>query len=256
MLSIVIPTYKSPDALDLCLRSCILGQTQKNQIIVVVDGTFGENEEILRRYQNDIDILEFAENMGLCYATNMGVYNAGENILVVNDDNVFPHGFDKVLLDLLKENPNSVITPNQIEPYKSMFSQFYIRDLGRNPTTFNLEEFWSLEEKLKSDKIDACGSTLPFCMKRLNYLKIGGWDERYRNGMVADWDFFLRCQLNGFDMIRTYESHFYHFVSLTTTVTEEQCKRRADADQFGHEYAKYKWGSYIKHDPITNIKSL
>jgi glycosyltransferase involved in cell wall biosynthesis len=38
LISVIIPTYKSPDVLDLCLRSAIEGQQNKNQIIVVVDG--------------------------------------------------------------------------------------------------------------------------------------------------------------------------------------------------------------------------
>jgi glycosyltransferase involved in cell wall biosynthesis len=37
MISVIIPTYKSPDALDLCLESAIKGQNKENQIIVVVD---------------------------------------------------------------------------------------------------------------------------------------------------------------------------------------------------------------------------
>ena len=40
MISVIIPTYKEPEVLDLCLKSAILGQKHNNQIIVVVDGFF------------------------------------------------------------------------------------------------------------------------------------------------------------------------------------------------------------------------
>ncbi len=40
MISVIIPTYKSPEALELCLQSAIEGQQNKNQIIVVVDGFY------------------------------------------------------------------------------------------------------------------------------------------------------------------------------------------------------------------------
>ena len=40
MISVIIPTHKSPEALDLCLRSAIQGQVEENQIIVVVDGFY------------------------------------------------------------------------------------------------------------------------------------------------------------------------------------------------------------------------
>ena len=93
-------------------------------------------------------------------------------------------------------------------------------------------------------------------MSKIDYLKIGGWDENYELGLVADWDFFLKCQLSGLEMRRTYLCHFYHFVSLSTNKTQEQQQQRADCERGGHEYAKYKWGSYIKHNPKNNLKYL
>jgi glycosyltransferase involved in cell wall biosynthesis len=50
MISVIIPTYKSPDALDLCLRSAIEGQQNQNQIIVVVDGFYDINKEVLEKW--------------------------------------------------------------------------------------------------------------------------------------------------------------------------------------------------------------
>ena len=41
MISVVIPTYKSPEYLDWCLHSCIEGQVyDTNEIIVIVDGHY------------------------------------------------------------------------------------------------------------------------------------------------------------------------------------------------------------------------
>jgi glycosyltransferase involved in cell wall biosynthesis len=91
MISVIIPTYQSPDALDLCLKSAVKGQVNQNQIIVVVDGFYDINKAVLEKYAESIDILNLEDNVGLCRATNLGVYNAKyELILIVNDDNVFP----------------------------------------------------------------------------------------------------------------------------------------------------------------------
>lgn len=251
MISVIIPTYKSPDALDLCLRSAIEGQQgRNNQIIVVVDGHYDINKEVLEKYTKSIDILNLEENVGLCRATNLGVYNAQyDKILIVNDDNVFPYRWD---IELLKDYiPNSVISPNQIEPTPSMFKQFHIRDCGRDPKTFSLENYWKYEEPLRGIFSDETGSTLPIFMSKIDYLKVGGWDEYYEQGMVADWDFFLKCQLAGLKMLRTYNCHFYHFASVSVNG-----EKRQQAERNGHEYAKYKWGSYIKHNPTNNLKSL
>jgi len=248
--SVIIPTFRSPDFLDLALQSCIEGQQNKNEIIVVVDGYYDVNKNVLEKYAKSIEILNLDENVGLCRATNLGVYNASnELILIVNDDNVFPFGWDT---ELLKDYiPNSVISPNQIEPHPSMFLQFIIENLGTDPKTFDLKKFWEFETNISSELKQECGSTLPIFMSKIDYLKVGGWDENYEQGMVADWDFFLKCQLSGLKMLRTYYCHFYHFASVSVNG-----EKRRQAEIQGHEYAKYKWGNYIKHNPNTNLKYL
>ena len=98
MISVIIPTYQSPGALDLCLESAIKGQNKDNQIIVVVDGHYDLNKEVLEKHKDSIDVLNLEQNVGLCRGTNLGVYNAKhEQILIVNDDNVFPSNWDFIL---------------------------------------------------------------------------------------------------------------------------------------------------------------
>ncbi len=146
----------------------------------------------------------------------------------------------------------AVITPNQIEPYPSMFKQFHIEDLGTDPKTFDLEKFRLFEYHYASgDKKEETGSTLPIFMNKYDYLRIGGWDENYEMGMVADWDFFLKCYISGLKMLRTWNCHFYHFASVSTNGEARQLAEKA-----GHEYAKYKWGSYIYSNPETNHKFI
>jgi len=254
MISVVIPTYKEPEVLDLCLRSAIEGQVNQNQIIVVVDGYYNLNKEVLEKYKDKIDILDLGENQGLCRATNLGVYNtSNELILIVNDDNVFPKNWD---IELEKDYiPNSVISPNQIEPTPSMFRQFHIKDCGRDPKTFNLEGYWKYEESLRGLPPDETGSTLPIFMSKYDYLKVGGWDESYPGNWVIDWEFFMKCEMNGMKMLRTYNCHFYHFVSIGTrtpeNITDSQIKEQAC-----HEYFRYKWGTYAKHNPLNNSKLI
>lgn len=254
MISVIIPTYKSPEALDLCLQSAIEGQRNKNQIVVVVDGFYDLNKDILEKWSQHIDVLNLPENVGLCRGTNLGVYNSQhDKILIVNDDNVFPKNWDTLLLDSYE--PNSVISPNQVEPIPSIFKQFKIHDLGRDPKTFDLEAFWGYALTVSHPLKEETGSTLPIFMNKYDYLKVGGWDENYELGMVADWDFFLKCSLSGMKMLRTYDCHFYHFVSLTT-LTPEKKQQREKSEQNGHEYAKYKWGSYIYNTPGSNLKFI
>ena len=255
MISVIVPTYKEPEVLDLCLRSIIEGQVNKNQIIVVVDGFYDLNKEVLEKYKDNIDILDLGENQGICRATNLGVYNATYDlILIVNDDNVFPSNWDINLEKIWV--PNRVLTPNQIEPIPSMFRQFHIKDLGRDPNTFDLKAFWEYESILsKHNHFDDTGSTPPFLMSKRDYMKIGGWDESYPGAWVVDWEFFMKCEMAGMKMIRTYGCHFYHFVSLGTK-TPERIAESQIKEQACHEYFRYKWGTYAKHNPVNNSKLI
>jgi len=255
MISVIIPTYKEPEVLDLCLKSAIQGQFYTNQIIVVVDGFFDLNKDVLEKYKEYIDVLDIGENVGLCRATNLGVYNAEfDKILIVNDDNVFPHGWDLELVEQYTEN--AVIAPNQIEPTPSMFRQFHIKDLGRDPNTFDLDGFYAYANSLTAQPNDETGSTLPIFMSKTDYLRVGGWDESYPGAWVVDWDFFLKCELSGMKMIRTYACHFYHFVSVGTEATPEEKQKKAIKEQACHDYFRYKWGEYAQHNPINNSKLI
>ncbi|VDM11381.1 unnamed protein product [Wuchereria bancrofti] len=58
---------------------------------------------------------------------------------------------------------------------------------------------------------------MPIFMTKIHYLTVGGWDEHYpTNGVVADWDFFLKCELAGYEMFTDYHTPFYHFAQIAT----------------------------------------
>ena len=112
---------------------------------------------------------------------------------------------------------------------------------GSDPKSFNLDGYWKYEESKRGLPIDETGSTLPIFMSKLDYLKIGGWDENYELGMVADWDFFLKLDLNGLSFIRTHEAHLYHFGSTATKNGKEGVKFKA-SEQPAADLFMYKWG--------------
>ena len=98
MISVIIPTFKTPQALDLCLKLAIEGQTKENEILVVVDGTLETNQGVLSKYYGKIQPCVLNNNVGMSRAQNTGVSLAkNKRILITNDDNVFPEGWDNVL---------------------------------------------------------------------------------------------------------------------------------------------------------------
>jgi len=252
MISVIIPTYKEPEYLDLCLRSAFEGQVNNNEIIVVVDGFLELNKPVLDKYPK-VNILDLGTNQGLSVATNWGVYNATHNyILVVNDDNVFPKEWDIDLEPYLIKG--RVVTPNQVEPNPSMFKQFNIKDLGKTPAEFDLQAFWEYEKGLIKES-DQSGSTLPFAMYKYDYLAVGGWDIMYPSPHVVDWDFFLKCEYFGLEMLRVYK-HFYHFAGAATRKTPEQSEESTRKEHLAHKFFANKWGQFAKHNPLNNSKMI
>ena len=68
MISVIIPTFKTPQALDLCLKSAIEGQTKENEILVVVDGTLETNQAVLSKYYSKIQPCVLNNNVGMSRA--------------------------------------------------------------------------------------------------------------------------------------------------------------------------------------------
>ena len=245
-ISVIIPTYKAPEALDICLKSALVNQSNNNQIIVVVDGFYELNSKVLKKYEDSICTLVLEVNKGLCHATNLGVYNAShEKILIVNDDNVFPPKWDTQLLHTYKDN--RVVTPNQIEPNPSIYDEFVVKNFG-DPGSFNIDEFNTFAEAVSEDTLTIKGSTMPIFMSKKNYLTVGGWDESYPGAWAVDWEFFHKCDLAGFELVRTKGCHFYHFVSYGTEITLKEKKTKHGKETACHHWFNYKWGFY----PVKN----
>ena len=251
-ISIICPTFKEPQHLDLCITSIIKGQHTSNEIVVVVDGTYNENKEVLDKWKDKIKPIIFEQSMGQPAATNHGVYNASYNdILIINDDNVAPAGFDRILLE--NKCPRTVVAPNQIEPRPSIFKSFVIHDFGQTIDKFELDIFHKDEPLYRTIEIRNDGCTLPIFMNKQDYISIGGWDESYPSGHVTDLDFFYKCQLNGFKFQRNMKLNFYHFSGVATR-SPDQVENTRIKEQAGFEYFKYKWNKYPKFCPELNFK--
>jgi hypothetical protein len=104
MISLIIPTYRNPEYLDIYPKSAIEQQTNINEIIVAVDGFIEESQDILDKYKDDISVLDLVQNQGMQQALSLGVMNATNKIiLIVNDDNVFCMGWDIAIIESLKD---------------------------------------------------------------------------------------------------------------------------------------------------------
>jgi O-antigen biosynthesis protein len=240
MISIIIPTYRNPEYLDICLKSCIEQQHNKNEIIVAVDGFIEESQEVLDKYKKDIKILDLGENQGMQMALNLAVMNAtNEKIFIVNDDNVFCKDFD---LEIEQEfGERIVLTVNQIEPTGPGIFNFPVKDLGRNPKEFKYKEFIKYEKSIRENTLSPEGGIFPFAMYKKYYMAVGGFDTMYQSPFICDWDFFLKLELIGLDFVRTKNAHLYHFGSTATKNGNEGEKFKATEEPAAQMFI-YKWG--------------
>ena len=215
MISLIIPTYRNPEYLDICLKSAIENQVNKNEIIVAVDGFIEESQHILDKYENNIQVLDLGENQGMQTALNLAVYNAtNEFLVIINDDNVLSKNWDKLILD--KAQDGFVFTINQIEPTGPGIFNFPVNDLGKHPLDFKYEEFLQYELTLRKDNLTLDGGIFPFVISKKDYMIVGGFDTMYQSPFICDWDFFLKLDLNGIKFYRMNNLHFYHFGSAAT----------------------------------------
>ena len=240
MISIIIPTYRNPEYLDLCLFSAIDQQYNKNEIIVAVDGFIEESQEVLDKYKKDIKILDLGENQGMQMALNLAVMNAtNEKIFIVNDDNVFCKDFDLEIEEEFGEE--IVLTVNQIEPTGPGIFNFPVKDLGRNPKEFKYKEFIKYEKSIRENTLSPEGGIFPFAMYKKYYMAVGGFDMMYQSPFICDWDFFLKLELIGLDFVRTKNTHLYHFGSTATKNGNEGEKFKATEEPAAQLF-NYKWG--------------
>ena len=245
MISVIIPSYRSPECLDICLQSALDNQQNNNEIICVIDGFIEESSHIIEKYGKDgrVGFLPSDTNQGMQHSLNVGVWNAtNEHILIVNDDNVFPKDWDVILES---EDGKTIITPNQIERAPSIFN-FETADFG-GVKDFDLNKFTASEPKYRKQELTDDGEIFPFYMSKTDYMMVGGFDTVYGSPFICDWDFFLKLELAGKKFKRSRKLNFYHFGSVATKNGKEGERFKA-SEQAAANIFKYKWGI----DPIRH----
>ena len=252
MISLIIPTYRNPKYLDLCLKSAIKQQWNDNEIIVAVDGFIEESQEVLDKYKDNIKVLDLGSNQGMQSALNLAVMNAtNEKILIVNDDNVFCTKWDIVAS---KVPQGEVWTLNQIEPTGPGIFDFQVKDFGRTPEEFDYKGFIEHEMITKQNHLTDNGGIFPFAMYKKDYMIVGGFDTLYKSPFICDWDFFLKLDLNGIVFKRTHEACLYHFGS-TATKNGKEGEMFKSTEQPAAQLFMYKWGispqlfNNLSHNP-------
>ena len=260
-ISVIVPSYRNPLYLDLCLKSIVENKTlSSTEIVVVVDGYPSESIDVLNKYPG-VNVLTFDENVGMANAINAGVFQASSNyVFIVNDDQVFPRNWDGRLEKAINtieqrcEHDKWVLTVNQVEPVGPGMYNFPVRNLGQSTETFQYDEWLKHEESIVENYITTTGHIFPLVVQKKWYMAIGGMDGvTYHSPQVVDYDMFLKWELFSFRFYRTYALHLYHFGSVVTRKGPEARKFREQEAKAYIEY-KWKWGIELYNKPSDNGK--
>ncbi len=188
LVSVCITTFNRKELLPLTLKS-ILDQTYKNiEIIIVddcsIDGTQFLVENEILKLDPRIKYIRHAENNGLAFARNTGIFNAKGKYFTFCDD-------------------DDLLMPNYIEEFMNVASIhddnwcFCCSGKYKNFLGTYIETSFEYEGELKS--FIKKGFTPPVSSQFYNLLslkKINGYNQNVKSGV--DHDLWIRLAISGF----------------------------------------------------------
>ena len=170
-ITIILPVYKGKEMTEQCLESIYKNTINPYNVIIIADGQYEEDYNYLLDFQDefnlDIMIIIKKKRTGLIESNNIGMKIAKGDVLLTQNDVVFPKlEQDCWLTRLVKKSQDSKVGI-----------------VG------------CLNSVRQAQPIDFCGT---WCMyiKRKTINEIGYFDERFSPAMMDDVDYSKRVLLH------------------------------------------------------------
>jgi GT2 family glycosyltransferase len=206
--SVIIPTYKRPQALARCLAALQEVDYPESQFeIIVVDDGGGIPESLLYRYKKRLPVRFISQKqMGPATARNAGAAVAVNDIVVfLDDDCIVGRNWLFSLEQAFDQTPNHLIGgKTEIGDKQNIYSrasQYLIdflyanyTDAGGNPQFFTSNNF---------------------ALDRRAFLDSGGFDQRFKKAAGEDREFCRRWNRNGGKFLYVPLIVVYHYPQLT-----------------------------------------
>lgn len=263
-LSIIIINYKTPEILNLCIKSLkeTIKKIQHEIIVVDVESDY-KTEYFIRDAFPDIIFIPLEKNVGYSKSVNAGIKKmdpAGKYVLVLNADIIAkPEAVDKMFF-YMEQNPKTGIAGPQLLNFNNTFQNSYFRFytpeviLYRRTAFKNfayaknvLDHFLMQEsDHKKIQPVDwLMGSAL--FIRRSALEKVGPMDERFFM-YFEDVDWCRRFWDNDFMVMYYPEVQMMHYHG----------KQSAGSSLYAmihiHSAIKYFWKYRGKKTPTANIK--
>ncbi len=244
-LSIVIPTWKNLEYLDLAYKGIAKNSAAGHEVIVF----FNEIDDACRDWaeSRNIQYTGSDENLGVCAAVNRGVELATREFVCFMNDDMYPlPGWDTELERFAGEADKIWLSGTAVEAGKA--TECYIGgcDYGLTPSDFREEQLLADCESLRRP-YNVVSTWTPIVLKKRDWDAVGGFDEEYFPGNGSDPDLAMKM----------YEYGCRHFIgvgsSLVYHFSRTSISRFDDADVMNpKKYFKKKWGTswrrFLKRD--------
>jgi glycosyltransferase involved in cell wall biosynthesis len=185
-VSVIIPVHNGGDNFRRCLLSVKELKPSPEEVIVVADGDTDGSWELAEGF--DLQVLRRSSPGGPAKARNLGAHNAkGDILLFIDADVTVPYdtiekvvNFFQIFPDLdalIGSYDDEPFETNFLSQYKNLLHHYVHQTSNREASTF-----WG-----------ACGA-----IRREVFLKMGGFDKKYRRPSIEDIDLGYRLKKAGF----------------------------------------------------------
>jgi GT2 family glycosyltransferase len=185
-VSIIIPVYNGGDNFRRCLLSVRALKPSPLEVIVVADGDTDGSWKLAAEF--DTRVLRKAGPDGPAQARNLGAQKAkGDFLFFIDGDVTIPSDIIEQITSAIRDYPDldaligsyddEPFETNFLSQYKNLFHHYIHQTSNRSASTF-----WG-----------ACG-----VIRRELFLKMGGFDKRYRHPSIEDIELGYRIKKAGY----------------------------------------------------------
>lgn len=232
--SVIIPTYNGARKISGVLNSLLEQTVQPAEVIVAIDGSTDDTEEVLASYAEKLKHFKVVrqENLGRSIVRNSGASKASAEILVFYDDDMTPCP-DSIEKHLRWQSLNpGLLCGNQIESPDPQKTDMQLYKAW-------IEEKWTTKYKDKITRMDnrnlfftAANCSVPGNLFR----ELGGFDIRLKD--AEDYDIAFRALQRQIAVYFDKSNKAFHHDAITCVRYIQRLRAYSDA----HKQLKQLYG--------------